>query len=293
MDWSAIENDIARATGDTFKVELHRDVGGGCINKTFVLEGESRRFFVKQNSPEQHDMFAAEAAGLREIRDSNCVRVPEPVCHATDGRVSWLVMEYMELEPPRPVTAISLGEKLAAMHRHCVSRFGWHRDNTIGATPQVNTPGQDWSVFFRDNRLRPQLALAARNGADVTMLDRGNVLAERMAGLFDGYTPEASLLHGDLWGGNWGSDLQGQPVLFDPATYYGDRETDLAMSELFGGFDDRFYQSYRQSWAIDSGYATRKVLYNLYHVLNHFNLFGPAYAAQAQDMIDRLIAELG
>jgi fructosamine-3-kinase len=105
--------------------------------------------------------------------------------------------------------------------------------------------------------------------------------------------PQPSLLHGDLWGGNWASDSDGNPVLFDPAVYYGDREADLAMTELFGGFDDRFYQSYRQTWTIDPGYSTRKVLYKLYHILNHFNLFGGGYVRQAQGMVDSLIAELG
>jgi fructosamine-3-kinase len=179
------------------------------------------------------------------------------------------------------------------MHRHTADRFGWSRDNTIGSTPQINHTDEAWTTFFRERRLRFQLDLAASRGAPAALIDRGARLLEGLPGFFSVYQPAASLLHGDLWGGNWGCDGDGQPVLFDPAVYFGDRETDLAMTELFGGFDDRFYQSYRQSWAIDPGYSTRKVLYNLYHVLNHFNLFGGGYARQAQGMIDTLIAELG
>jgi fructosamine-3-kinase len=179
------------------------------------------------------------------------------------------------------------------MHRHTAISFGWTRDNTIGSTPQINRPGQDWVAFFRDRRLGFQFDRAAKQGAPTALLARGERLLDDLTGFFAAYQPAPSLLHGDLWGGNWSCDGDGNPVLFDPAVYYGDRETDLAMTELFGGFDDRFYQSYGQAWTIDPGYSTRKVLYQLYHILNHFNLFGGGYARQAQGMIDSLIAELG
>ena len=293
MHWGAIEQDITRATGEPFRVERARDVGGGCINDAATLEGGGRRFFVKRNRSDLVDMFAAEAAGLQEILASESIRVPRPLCHGRDGELSWLVLEYVDFASPAAGTSARLGEQLAAMHRHTREKYGWTRDNTIGSTPQENDREADWVNFFREHRLRYQLDLAADRGAPVTLVDRGERLLHRLAEFFTAYQPAASLLHGDLWGGNWGCDSRGLPVLFDPAVYYGDREADLAMTELFGGFDDLFYQSYRQTWAIDPGYSTRKVLYNLYHVLNHFNLFGGGYARQAQGMIDTLIAELG
>ena len=237
-------------------------------------------------------MFLAEAEGLEEILNTGSIQVPQPVCCGANEQISWLVLEYLDFGPAGGSSSALLGEQLAAMHRFTALKFGWRRDNTIGSTPQVNTPTEDWIAFFRDHRLRYQLDLAATRGAAVDLLDSGARLLEDISSLFGNYSPVASLLHGDLWGGNWGCDDQGQPVLFDPAVYYGDREADLAMTELFGGFDDRFYQSYQQSWAIDPGYSTRKVLYNLYHVLNHFNLFGGGYSRQAQGMIDTLLAEI-
>ena len=293
MDWSAIESDISRATGTTFKAETARDVGGGCINDATRLEGAGRRFFVKRNRPELLGMFAAESAGLQEIFDSDSVRVPRPVSHGASETDSWLVLEYIDLVTPGGEASARLGHQLAAMHRHTAISFGWTRDNTIGSTPQINTPGQDWVSFFRDRRLGFQFDRAANQGAPTALLARGERLLDDLTGFFAAYQPAPSLLHGDLWGGNWSCDGDGKPVLFDPAVYYGDRETDLAMTELFGGFDDRFYQSYGQAWTIDPGYSTRKVLYQLYHILNHFNLFGGGYARQAQGMIDSLIAELG
>jgi fructosamine-3-kinase len=171
------------------------------------------------------------------------------------------------------------------------THFGWNRANAIGATPQDNTPGTSWPDFFRTRRLGAQLALACARGHG-RALERGTVLLEKMAGLFATPQPAASLLHGDLWSGNRAMDETGEPVLFDPAVYYGDRETDVAMTRLFGGFDPGFHEAYRASWPLEPGFEVRAELYNLYHVLNHLNLFGAGYLPQAQAMIDRLLAEL-
>ena len=182
-----------------------------------------------------------------------------------------------------------LGRRLARLHRVTGSRFGWDRDNTIGATPQVNTPGSDWIAFWREHRLGFQLGLAARNGHGGRLQQRGGQLMEKLPEFFRDCTPAPSLLHGDLWGGNAGFDASGDPVIYDPAVYYGDRETDIAMTELFGGFSADFYSGYNAEFPLDAGYAHRKDLYNLYHVLNHLNLFGGGYGAQAERMIDRLL----
>jgi fructosamine-3-kinase len=179
------------------------------------------------------------------------------------------------------------------MHRVTQARFGWVQDNTIGSTPQINTPEEDWIVFWREHRLRFQLHLATRHGHGGRLRERGERLLDEFPRLFAEYQPAASLLHGDLWSGNYAYTREGEPVIFDPAVYYGDREADLAMTELFGGFGREFYAAYREAYPLDEGYAVRKTLYNLYHVLNHLNLFGGGYLSQAQGMIDRLLSELG
>jgi protein-ribulosamine 3-kinase len=182
-----------------------------------------------------------------------------------------------------------VGRRLARLHRCGSPYFGWHRDNTIGSTPQRNDQTSDWVDFWRRHRLGFQLELAARNGYDRSLSSSG----ERLMAVLDaliGHRPAASLLHGDLWGGNIGATREGEPVIFDPAVYYGDRETDLAMTELFGGFGSDFYAAYGEEWPLPPEYATRKILYNLYHVLNHLNLFGGGYLARAKAMMDQLVA---
>ena len=290
--WQPVEKAICEATGERFSVKSAISTGGGCINETARLIGDGRCFFVKLNTADRLAMFATEAAGLELIDSSSTLRVPRPICHGRDHQRSWLVLEYVEFGASSPHTSEMLGRQLAAMHRCDSDTFGWDRDNTIGATPQNNSPGSNWVEFFRQQRLGYQLSLAGDNGASLRLLDRGNLLLDALPHLFSAYQPRASLLHGDLWGGNWAADEQGNPVIFDPAVYFGDREADLAMTELFGGFDDRFYQSYRHAWTLDPGYSTRKVLYNLYHILNHYNLFGGGYAERALGMIDHLISEI-
>ena len=151
----------------------------------------------------------------------------------------------------------------------------------------------DWIEFFAQYRLGFQLDLAERSGYGGRWLEQGRRLCSRLADFFDGYRPRPSLLHGDLWGGNWAADAAGEPVIFDPASYFGDREADLAMTQLFGGFGRAFYDAYTSAWPLDPGAGTRRDLYNLYHVLNHLNLFGGGYRAQAERMIGRLLAALG
>ena len=177
------------------------------------------------------------------------------------------------------------------MHRVTATRVGWHRDNTIGATPQINTPGADWIAFWRQHRLGFQLRLAGENGHRGRLLTQGERLLEQLPVFFSGYEPRPSLLHGDLWSGNAAFMRDGTPVIFDPAVYYGDREADIAMTELFGGFSAEFYRAYDETDPRDPGYATRKLLYNLYHVLNHLNLFGGGYRAQAERVIGELLAQ--
>ena len=291
-DWRNVDEAISKATGEAFHTESAAAVGGGSINDAFRIEGAGRAFFVKRNRPGLRAMFDSEARSLGRIVATGTLRAPAPVCVGENAAHCFLVLEHLRLGAGSPAAEDELGAGLAAMHRHTGASFGWDEDNTIGSTPQLNTPCANWVDFFAQRRLGYQLELALERGAPARLLDAGKRVQQELGQFFRGYSPQPSLLHGDLWGGNWGCDEGGRPVIFDPACYYGDREADLAMTELFGGFGDRFYQSYVNAWAIDPGYNTRKVLYNLYHVLNHFNLFGGGYAAQAGNMADRLIAEL-
>ncbi len=288
--WSQVIEALREAIGSGFSPESIRPVSGGSINAAYLLSDGRERFFVKTNAPDREAMFAAEAEGLRAMRQTGAIRVPEPICFGADERFSWLVCEYIEFGRPRQDSEAALGRQLAAMHRHTADRFGWHRDNTIGSTPQINDWCDDWLEFWGERRLRYQADLLAARGMEMRqMIDE---LCEGLAGLFRGHAPEASLLHGDLWGGNRAFDAQGNPVIFDPAVYYGDREADVAMTELFGGFGPDFYAGYGEAWALDEGYQRRRQLYNLYHIMNHANLFGGGYFRQARAMAASLLGEL-
>lgn len=292
-DVTAIAFHIGEARGRAFAPTTVEPVGGGCINRAVAMSDGSQRYFVKINDGDRAGMFAAEADGLRELAAANAIRVPQPICTGTADGQAFLVLEYLDLLGADLGTSQErLGRDLAALHCRHQPAFGWHRDNTIGSTAQSNTEHADWIEFWRLRRLGPQLALATRNGYSRALETRGAQLAERLGDFFTGYRPAASLLHGDLWSGNVGVLADGEPVVFDPAVYYGDREADLAMTELFGGFGPRFYAAYKEAWRLDAGYAVRKDLYNVYHVLNHLNLFGRSYLAQAASMVDRLLSEV-
>jgi len=284
---AALEAAISSAAG-TFRIERATPAAGGCIHRSFVLEGGGRRFFAKTNERAQLDAFAAEANGLAALAAAG-VRVPAPVCRGEAGTQAFLVLEYLELRGGGDYAA--LGRTLAALHSVRGDRYGWPRGNFIGATPQRNRFSDSWSSFWRSERLLPQLELAKTNRLGSRLATLGEKLLDALPQLLAGHAPAPSLLHGDLWSGNAGFLGDGAPALFDPAIYYGDRETDLAMTELFGGFPQTFYRAYGESAPLDAGYATRKTLYNLYHVLNHANLFGGGYAAQAEWMIGKLLAQ--
>ena len=286
----ALAAEISRATGRPFRAERLREAGGGCIHRAVVLEGGGERWFVKLNAAQALPLFEAEADGLAALAQTGAMRVPQPLCRGITAGQAFLVLEFLELRPiAARGEAIACGRALADLHRHTGQRYGWHRDNFIGATPQTNTAHEGWARFYAEARLRPQLARAAVHST--ALRRKGESLAEKLPAFFLDYRPQPSLLHGDLWHGN--AAMCGQaPAVFDPAVYYGDRETDLAMTELFGGFPESFYAAYREAWPLAEGYESRKTLYNLYHVLNHLNLFGAGYLRQAERMIDRLLAEL-
>ena len=291
-DWSEIATQITETTGQSFEPETVKAVGGGCINQTYSVANSRQQFFVKINSADKLDMFAAEAAGLQEINHSKTLRAPQPICWGQKRNNAWLVLEQLDLGARSGSNPDELGAGLAAMHRTTATQFGWSQDNTIGSTPQINTQSSNWVAFWRKHRLGFQLDLTQKNGHHGKLQQSGERLIEELDCFFTTHTPVPSLLHGDLWSGNYAFTDTGEPVLFDPAVYYGDREADLAMTELFGGFPERFYSAYQHEYPLDSGYNTRKVLYNLYHILNHLNLFGGSYRQQAEQMINVLLAEV-
>ena len=291
-DWSGIAVDLEARSGVRLQVASVRSEASGCINEGFRCGSSDGEVFIKLNSVKHLEMFAAEAAGLAEIAGTGTLRVPAPLAAGSSGEYAYLAMEYLELGRGLPDTPRRLGERLAEMHSHRWDRFGWHRDNTIGTTLQRNDPDDIWVRFFRDQRLGYQLELAAEGGFD-DLAEPGAELMEKLPLFFTRHSPEPSLLHGDLWGGNHDAMPGGDPVVFDPAVYYGDREADLAMTQLFGGFAPSFYEAYHHVWPVEADYEVRAELYNLYHVLNHANLFGLGYAKQARGMMERLLEELG
>ncbi len=291
MRWHDIEHAINKTASQHFVIKEHWPIQGGSINKAYKISDGQRPLFVKTNHASLIDMFSAEMAGLEEIKASNTLRTPQYVALGCTEDSAFLVLEYLNMDGHRVDNAL-FGQQLAAMHCHCRNQFGWWRNNTLGSTLQENDSSADWVDFYRKHRLGYQLKLAEKNGFSGQIQRDGERLLADLEEFFTTYQPTPSLLHGDLWSGNYGSLKGGQPVIFDPAVYYGDRETDIAMTELFGGFSQHFYASYQESYPLDSGYKTRKTLYNLYHILNHLNLFGGSYLSQAEAMMRSLLAEI-
>ncbi len=265
-------------------------VAGGCINQTMRLSCQGRDYFIKLNAAHRLGMFEAEQEGLEQLAATQTIQVPAVLACGLADAQAYLVLEYLHLGSRGDEE--TAGRQLAELHRHSAPHFGWHRDNTLGSTTQVNKQEDDWIRFWRQKRLGYQLDQAEAKGYGGALQSQGRRLLEALPALLD-HTPKASLLHGDLWSGNLAYDLNLKPVIFDPAVYFGDREADLAMTELFGGFSQRFYDAYQESWPLPPGYSLRKQLYNLYHILNHLNLFGGGYRQQALGMIQRLLSETG
>ncbi|MBV8341992.1 MAG: fructosamine kinase family protein [Gammaproteobacteria bacterium] len=290
--FAAIARELSALLGDTCASEPEQRIAGGSVTACYRWSASRRLLFVKVAARASAPAFAAEAEGLSELAAARAVRVPQVRAHGHTDRAAFLALEWIEAGIASGECERRLGEGLAALHEVTAERFGWKCDNTIGRTPQANGWLADWTEFFRERRLRPQLDLAIENGFAGALGDRGEQLLERLPALLSGHAPRASLLHGDLWRGNWLVCAQGHPVIFDPAVYFGDRETDLAMTRLFGGFGAGFYRAYEAAAPLPTGAHERAELYNLYHVLNHANLFGGGYARQARAIIDRLLAQL-
>ena len=285
--WPLLAKDISHHTQHSFTIQSKNAIGSGCINRAYKISDGNNAYFVKRNSTQFGDMFEVEASSLAELASSHTIKVPSPICYGSIGDEAYLVLEHLDLNGR--INAITQGQQLAAMHQVSNSQFGWHRNNTIGSTPQSNLQTKSWVTFWREQRLLPQLKLALHNGYQ---LDAVEQLIDCFDALFVNYHPQASMLHGDLWGGNAAALGDGTPVIFDPAFYYGDRETDIAMTHLFGGFEPDFYAAYNEAWPLQAGYQERRTFYNLYHIINHLNLFGRGYLGQAISMAERVLSQI-
>ncbi|MBA4494363.1 fructosamine kinase family protein [Paenactinomyces guangxiensis] len=262
-------------------------VGGGSISKAFYVKTMSAEYFVKTNENVHRDFFTKEADGLRLIKKANAILVPEVYGeYYFEGRQSAvLIMEWVEGKTA-PDTDEQLGRGIARLHQTVGQAFGLEEDNYIGSLPQINGWHDEWSLFYRERRLGVQLEIGKKygyiSGSRMKKLER---LMDHLPGWIN-HDPRPSLLHGDLWSGNWIVGPGGRPYLIDPAVSYGDFELELAFTELFGRFSQKFYQAYQEMNPLCPGYQDRKQLYQLYYLLVHLNVFGESYGSSVDRILD-------
>ncbi len=276
----ALADLIADATaGPTTAVSKVQSCSGGCIHRAEIVHlADGRKYFVK-SSRNASDMFAQEALGLAALAESKTLRTPRVIAAGMLGGESCLVLEAIEAGSQRSDFWKTFGSQFAELHRvSTAERFGWSTENYLGSNVQSNEAKEDWVEFFAECRFGYQLRLARNRGLGSRELFK---IMDRLVSRLDGYLScpkdPPSLLHGDLWSGNYLVDQDGHPVLIDPAVYYGRREADLAMPLLFGGFSPDFFDAYGEAWPLTDGWRDRVELYKLYHLLNHLNLFGSGY----------------
>ena len=287
---SALSDKIQNLYGVDTKVTSRRGVGGGCINDTAVLHlSNGEMLFLKQNTLAHPKMFEAETAGLKHLVCNGGPRVPAPVACFKDGTHQYLLLEYLESGTRISGYWEQFGRQLAHLHQTVRNpQCGFEIDNFIGASPQYNAFHRDWLTFFREMRLEPQIRMASSylGGA---LRRRIDLLLNRLDQLISPIEGDASILHGDLWSGNAMTGPNGEPVIIDPATYYGHREAEIAMTQLFGRFGSQFYDAYNETWPMQAGWTERMDLYNLYHMLNHVNLFGSGYLGSVAAIVNRYV----
>lgn len=285
-----ITNDIKKAIEQHLnkKIESISSISGGCISDSLIIQTSSgEKYFLKKNDNVPRDMFTKEANGLKEIEKSNSIRVPA-VKLVQDN---FILMEHIEGKTKSENFFEDFGIQFASMHKYEGSYFGFYEDNYIGSTIQKNVPNEtekhDWTKFYFNKRLLFQFKLAETNGyVDSDFKKCFNQLENKIENILSSEIEKPSLLHGDLWAGNYIVDETGRACLIDPAVYYGNREADLAMTKLFGGFTKEFYNSYNEFFPLSDGFEYRENIYKLYHVLNHLNLFGRGYYHQALTLIN-------
>ncbi len=271
-----IDREIAAALGGT--VGSSRRVGGGCIHDARRLDlADGRVVFAKSGGGGNGALLEAEADGLRRLAPH--IRTPAVIGSGSAADLRWLALEWLDLGPMDTPSWENLGTQLAALHRVTTDAHGLDRDNFIGATPQENSRCKSWREFYLESRLKPQIRLARANGHDLSEVE----ILSAVEPILAQHEPAPALLHGDLWSGNVAALPDGTAVVFDPAPYFGDPETDLAMLELFGGpLPAAFFRGYGE---VDPDRDRRLPLYHLYHALNHLNLFGSSYRSMVRSCI--------
>ncbi|WP_240485064.1 fructosamine kinase family protein [Aestuariibacter salexigens] len=285
--WHFISEQISEQIDAPFICDDIREVSGGDTHRAFKISDGKRRFFVKTNGANSIEHFTAEAEGLAHLQQAEHFRVPRVICTGCVGEHSFLVLEHVTMHSGNEQNWYQFGQHLAHLHRHHTQQmYGWQEDNFIGVTPQPNRWDKKWSHFFAEQRIGYMLQLLAERGHKLVDIDN---TVNAVTRLLNGHAPESSMLHGDLWHGNTGF-FKDSPVLFDPAFYYGDRETDIAMTELFSKFPSAFYAGYHDVWPLSDDYQYRKSVYQLYHILNHALLFGEHYLQSAQATLKNLDA---
>jgi len=269
------------------KIKSLSSLSGGCISDAFkVTTDNGSNFFLKYNSCASNDMFIKEANGLKELAKANAIRIPEVLSFQED----YILLEFILTGHRTKNFFEEFGRRFAELHKFIFESYGFYEDNYIGSNPQKNIPNEkeksSWVTFYFNKRILFQLQLAEGLGNSTPELRKGISKLENKIQEIIGNTQEKpSLLHGDLWGGNYMVDENGNAVLIDPAVYYGHREADLGMTKLFGGFSSEFYRAYNETFPLEDGYEYREKIYKLYHVLNHLNLFGGGYYSQALSLI--------
>ncbi|PTQ96779.1 hypothetical protein C8P68_104268 [Mucilaginibacter yixingensis] len=277
-----IENRLAVKIKDTSAVS------GGDINQVYRLDTSSGQFLLKVNSKDAFPgMFAHEAQGLSAIRQTETIAVPDVIYQGYAGKESYLLLEWIETWYPSEQASKNLGRQLAAMHEHTADLFGFHQDNYMGSLPQKNNRHKSWSDFFVKERLKPMVKMAIESGQlNDNDQDDFDQLYEKLPGLHPDEPP--ALVHGDLWSGNYLINTKEQPYLIDPAVSYSNREFDIAMTALFGGFNATFYKAYNDAYPLQPGWQGRLKIWNLYPLLVHVNLFGGGYANQVRQILAAL-----
>lgn len=283
----SISDFLATGTGPPLRILSASPVGGGCINQCFRLGTTHSDYFLKFNHNQAYPgMFEKESLGLSMLSESNTIRVPGVIHHAIAEPYALLLLEFVSNGTRKPGFWEQFGYSLAGLHKHTSASFGLEYDNYIGSLPQKNQQQPDWAGFFIAERLEPMVKMARDEGKINSQYVR---LFEQFYGRLKSLVPgeKPALLHGDLWSGNFMTDEQGNPCLVDPAVYYGHRETDLAMTRLFGGFQAAFYQSYAEAFPLEKGWEDRMDIHNLYPLMVHVNLFGGGYALDVKRILER------
>jgi len=264
-----------------------QSLAGGCISNAYKINTDTgENYFLKYNPSLNSDMFIKEAHGLLELNKAGVIKIPDVICYNKD----YILLELIVAGSKQNKFSEDFGRKFALLHKFTSEFYGFNEDNYIGSNPQQNIPEEnekhDWTKFFFNKRILFQLQIAEETGNSTSELRKAiAVLENKIEEIVVDNGEKPSLLHGDLWGGNYLINEKGYACLIDPAIYYGNREADLAMTKLFGGFDSRFYEAYNEAFPLPDGYAYRENIYKLYHVLNHLNLFGVGYYSQAMSLI--------